>query len=178
MDYHPACAQKLYGTRQVPHLPYVRSEIGFGQTSGQSPDYIDQCTGQIVAWCSPRWKEWTWSFYDCRVVRTVYPETTNGHYRSLPELEDLTMHMAEAAKKLLCLMDWCVLPMTMLYHPTYRQKADGSKIAMEDMCQLTEQLTEYKYKGSYEQIAKAIRNYSLFRNSTWWTFGSWWYSRG
>ena len=28
VDYHPACAQKLYGTRQVPHLPYVRSEIG------------------------------------------------------------------------------------------------------------------------------------------------------
>lgn len=50
VDYHPACAQKLYGTRQVPHLPYVRSEIGgFGQASGQSPDYIDRCTGQIVA---------------------------------------------------------------------------------------------------------------------------------
>lgn len=31
---------------------------------------------------------------------------------------------------------------------------------MEDMCQLTERLTEYKYKGSYEQIAKVIRQYS------------------
>lgn len=31
---------------------------------------------------------------------------------------------------------------------------------MEDMCQLTERLTEYKYKGSYEQIAKAIQKYS------------------
>lgn len=31
---------------------------------------------------------------------------------------------------------------------------------MEDMCQLTERLTEYKYKGSYEQIAKAIKKYS------------------
>ena len=31
---------------------------------------------------------------------------------------------------------------------------------MEDMCQLTERLTERKYKGSYEQIAKAIRQYS------------------
>ena len=27
---------------------------------------------------------------------------------------------------------------------------------MEDMCQLTERLTEDKYRGSYEQIAKAI----------------------
>lgn len=28
------------------------------------------------------------------------------------------------------------------------------------MCQLSERLTEYKYKGSYEQIAKIIRKYS------------------
>jgi serine/threonine-protein kinase HipA len=31
---------------------------------------------------------------------------------------------------------------------------------MEDMCQITERLTEHKYKGSYEQIARAIRKYS------------------
>jgi serine/threonine-protein kinase HipA len=31
---------------------------------------------------------------------------------------------------------------------------------MEDMCQLTERLTESKYKGSYEQIGKAIDKYS------------------
>ena len=37
---------------------------------------------------------------------------------------------------------------------------DGNKIAMEDMCQLTERQTEHKYKSSYEQIAKAVRKYS------------------
>lgn len=31
---------------------------------------------------------------------------------------------------------------------------------MEDMCQLTERLTEDKYRGSYEQIAKAIIQYT------------------
>jgi serine/threonine-protein kinase HipA len=31
---------------------------------------------------------------------------------------------------------------------------------MEDMCQLAERLTEYKYKGSYEQIAKLVSKYS------------------
>ena len=31
---------------------------------------------------------------------------------------------------------------------------------MEDMCQLTLHPTEYKYKGSHEQIAKAIAQYS------------------
>ena len=32
---------------------------------------------------------------------------------------------------------------------------------MEDMCQLTERLTEDKYHGSYEQIAKAVMKYSV-----------------
>jgi serine/threonine-protein kinase HipA len=31
---------------------------------------------------------------------------------------------------------------------------------MEDMCQLTERLTEDKYQGSYEQIGKALLKYS------------------
>jgi serine/threonine-protein kinase HipA len=31
---------------------------------------------------------------------------------------------------------------------------------MEDMCQLTERLTENKYDGSHEQIARALRTYS------------------
>ncbi len=31
---------------------------------------------------------------------------------------------------------------------------------MEDMCQLTERLTEDKYHGSYEQIARTIQKYS------------------
>ena len=38
--------------------------------------------------------------------------------------------------------------------------AGGEKIAMEDMCQLTERQTEHKYRSSYEQIGKAIRKYS------------------
>ena len=83
-------------------------------------------------------------------------------YRSLPELEDLTMHMAEAAKI-------AVVPHSLirfadgeLCYITRRidREADGRKIAMEDMCQLSERLTEYKYKGSYEQVAKLIKKYS------------------
>ncbi len=36
----------------------------------------------------------------------------------------------------------------------------GKKIPMEDFCQLTERLTEHKYRGSHEQIAKTIRKYA------------------
>lgn len=73
------------------------------------------------------------------------------------------MHLAEAAKI-------SVVPHSLirfsdgeLCYITRRidRLSDGHKVAMEDMCQLSERLTEYKYKGSYEQIAKLIRRYSF-----------------
>lgn len=38
--------------------------------------------------------------------------------------------------------------------------AKGAKLPMEDMCQLSEKLTENKYRGLHEQIAKLILRYS------------------
>lgn len=83
-------------------------------------------------------------------------------YRALPELEDLTMHMAEAAKIAVVphsLIRFADGELCYITRRIDRQK-DGTKTAMEDMCQLSERLTEYKYKGSYEQIAKLIKKYS------------------
>lgn len=80
----------------------------------------------------------------------------------MPETEDLTMHLAELAKI-------GVVPHTLmrmadnsLCYLTKRidRSNSGEKVAMEDMCQLTERHTEYKYKSSYERIAKAIVQYS------------------
>ena len=39
-------------------------------------------------------------------------------------------------------------------------RRNDTKVHMEDMCQITERLTENKYDGSYEQIAKAILKFS------------------
>ena len=83
-------------------------------------------------------------------------------YRNLPENEDLTMHLAEIAKikvvphTLIRLKDGTLGYLTKRIDRT----ADGEKRPMEDMCQLTERQTEYKYKSSYEQIAKVIAKYS------------------
>jgi len=40
------------------------------------------------------------------------------------------------------------------------RNASGEKFAMEDACQFTERLTEHKYRGSHEQIAKSIITYA------------------
>lgn len=80
----------------------------------------------------------------------------------LPENEDLTMHLAQLAKIKVVPHSLIRMKDGSLGYITRRidRTNDGGKIAMEDMCQLTERQTEHKYKSSYEQIAKAIKKYS------------------
>ena len=72
------------------------------------------------------------------------------------------MHLAEAAKIKTVPHTLIRLKDGTLGYLTKRidRKNNGGKIPMEDMCQLTERLTEYKYRSSYEQIAKVIARYS------------------
>jgi serine/threonine-protein kinase HipA len=80
----------------------------------------------------------------------------------LPENEHCTMMLAEAAGLETVPFGLIHLASGELAYITKRIDRDdqGNKFAMEDMCQLTGRLTEDKYKGSHEQIAKAIKKYS------------------
>jgi serine/threonine-protein kinase HipA len=82
-------------------------------------------------------------------------------YPHLPEVEDLTMHLAELSGIATVPHSLIRLQNGSLAYITKRiDRLKKTKLHMEDMCQLTERLTEDKYKGSYEQIAKAILKYS------------------
>ena len=74
------------------------------------------------------------------------------------------MHLAEAAKIAVVPHGLIRFADGELCYITRRidRLDDGTKVPMEDMCQLSERLTEYKYKGSYEQVAKLIKKYSSF----------------
>lgn len=83
-------------------------------------------------------------------------------YPQMPETEALSMLLAQA-----CGIDtvpFLLIPLKdgHLSYLTRRidRDAKGNKFAMEDACQFTKRLTEHKYRGSYEQIAKAIMAYS------------------
>jgi serine/threonine-protein kinase HipA len=83
------------------------------------------------------------------------------HYEQLPELEHLTMKLAHLCglktvpHSLVRLKD-----KTLCYITKRVDRHQKGKFHMEDMCQLTERLTEDKYKGSHEQVAKTILKYS------------------
>lgn len=83
-------------------------------------------------------------------------------YPQMPELEALCMLMTQACG--IETVPFLLLPLRggELAYITRRidRNAQGEKFAMEDACQFNERLTEHKYRGSYEQIAKGIIAYS------------------
>ena len=160
-DFHPSCARKFFGTKDVPLLEYKHEELDQlaeqvirAQTSltGVQPKLslnLDKHDG-----CSRLTIEGLWGDYIFK------PQTES--YVQLPENEDLTMHLAEAAKISVVPHSLIRLADGKLGYITKRidRQENGEKIDMEDMCQLTLHPTEYKYKGSHEQIAKTILQYS------------------
>lgn len=83
-------------------------------------------------------------------------------YPEMPQVEALSMHLANACG--ISTVPFILIPLKdgELAYLTRRidRTPNGSKLAMEDACQFTERLTEHKYKGSYEQIANAMKLYA------------------
>lgn len=164
-DFHPACARKFFGTKRPPVLPYRRSEIGeLAQQVIRSQTTLTGVQAKLSLDVDAGGRNEPQRFTIVGLWGRYILKPQSDHFDSLPEIEDLTMHMAEAARI-------AVVPHSLvrfadgeLCYLTRRidRTADGGKLPMEDMCQLSERLTEYKYKGSYEQIARCIKRYSAF----------------
>jgi len=80
----------------------------------------------------------------------------------LPEIEDLTMHLAGLSNIRTAEHSLVRLDSGDLAYITKRMdRVNGTKRHMEDMCQLLGRLTEDKYKSSHEQIAREIKRSSV-----------------
>ena len=163
VDYHKSCVRKIFESTTVPMLPYTRANIkelareivmaSTTVTGVQAKLSLDITRGHAG---EPQ--RFTIVGLWGRFI--LKPQT--DRFANLPENEDLTMHMAEAVgiktvpHSLIRFADGELCYITRRVDRT----KNGDKIAMEDMCQLSERLTEDKYKGSYERIAKLIKQYS------------------
>ena len=161
VDFHRECAKKFFGTSEAPALDYSRDEM-------------DTLAGQIIqsqttlTGVQPKLSLHLDKHRNSRKFTIVglwgdfifKPQTER--FSMLPENEDLTMHLAQLAKIRIVPHSLIRLKDGSLGYITRRidRTKNGEKIAMEDMCQLTERQTEHKYKSSYEQIVKAVRKYS------------------
>lgn len=161
-DFHPQCGKKIFGSKTVPLLPYTKADIK--QLAEQVIRSQTTLTGvqaklSLDILSSPNQPQrftivGLWGRY------ILKPQTEQFKY--MPEVEDLTMHLAELAKVNVVPHSLIRFADGELAYITKRidRTAKGEKLPMEDMCQLSERLTEYKYKGSYEKIAKIIMQYS------------------
>jgi len=161
VDFHPACARKFFGEKEVPVLDYTRENLDSlaeriiqAQTSltGVQPKLslnLNKYEGTSRLTIVGLWGDFI-----------LKPQTED--YPQLPEIEDLTMHMAEVARINVVPHSLVRLADGSLGYITRRidRSPAGEKVDMEDMCQLTLHPTEYKYRSSYEQIGKVIATHS------------------
>ena len=161
VDFDKACSKKFFGVPTAPELPYsldeldtlaaqvIKSQTTLTGVQAKLSLHLDRHEGSKRLTIVGLWGDFIFK-----------PQTQS--YKTLPENEDLTMHLAEIAKikvvphTLIRLQDGTLGYLTKRIDRT----SEGGKIPMEDMCQLTERQTEYKYKSSYEQIAKVIAKHS------------------
>ena len=162
IDFHKSCCRKYFGTTTAPLLDYTREQMY--ELAAQVIQSQTTLTG-----VQPKLSLNLDKHKDSQKLTIVglwggyifKPQTER--FAMLPENEDLTMHLAEIARiktvphTLIRMKDGSIGYLTKRVDRT----VDGAKIAMEDMCQLTERQTEHKYRSSYEQIGKAIRKYSV-----------------
>jgi serine/threonine-protein kinase HipA len=159
--YHPNCSKKFFGKSTPPIIDFAEDQIlHLAEQVIQSQKTVTGVQPKLsigLSKVSDAPERFTivglWGEYILKPQSKVYS--------NLPEIEDLTMHLAELSKIKTVNHSLIKLKSGQLAYITKRiDRSNGQKLHMEDMCQLTERLTEHKYKGSYEQIAKTIRKYS------------------
>jgi serine/threonine-protein kinase HipA len=163
-DFHTTCSRKIFGQPTPPALPYTEEDLEpLAKEVIQSQTAVTGVQAKLSLHITGNNKEGTerrftivglWGGYILKPPTALYPQ--------LPEVEDVTMHLAQLAKIKTAPHSLIRLQSGNLAYVTKRiDRTKKGKLAMEDMCQLTERLTEDKYHGSYEQIGKAIQQHSV-----------------
>jgi len=162
-DFHEKCSREFFGTPVPPGLDYGNQQM---------QDLAKQIVVRSVAVTGvqpklsltiepepgdPKHSRFTivglWGNFILKPPTEVFPH--------LPENEDLTMHLSEffgiatAAHSLIRLKSGELAYLTKRFDRTKQ-----GKLAMEDMCQLTETLTTDKYRSSMEKVGKHIAKFS------------------
>lgn len=162
-DFHEKCSLAFFGTPIPPALDYSGTQmqelakeivIRSVAITGVQPKLsltIEPQPGD------PKRSRFTvvglWGNYILKPPTSEYPY--------LPENEDLTMHLAQLFGITTAAHSLLRLKSGELAYLTKRFDREGKeKLALEDMCQLTETLTVDKYRSSMEKVGRHIDLYS------------------
>ncbi len=161
-DYHSKCSTKFFDSKETPILDYNLEEIG-----KLAKDLI--LGSKSVTGVQKKLSVHLSDIQDNSVRKITIVglwgafilKPPSDEYVFLPENEDLTMDLAESFNIKVVPHGLIRFKSGELAYITKRiDRVKKEKIHMEDMCQLQERLTEYKYQGSVEQISKTITRFS------------------
>ena len=160
--YHPKCSRDLFGVNEPPTLDTTNHEL-----ETKAREFLSR--RRTVTGVQPKLS--LNLVKDPQTRFTVVGSLGGGYimkpktddYPEMPQIEDVSMHMAKAMKidtarhGLLPTKDGELAYLTKRFD---RQGSGLKKIAVEDLCQLSELLTEQKYRSSSERAGKVIAKYS------------------
>ncbi len=160
--FHAACSRKFFGSAHPPVLPYSLEQLSTlardivqrsVAVTGVQPKLSLSFDKNVNAGTYRLTLVGLWGDYILKPLNTQFPE--------LVENEHLSMSLARAFGIETVPFSFILLQSGERAYLTKRiDRHKGAKLAMEDFCQLSERLTEYKYRGSVEQCAKIIQRFS------------------
>ncbi|WP_346770835.1 HipA domain-containing protein, partial [Flavobacterium filum] len=162
-DFHEACNKRFFGQLKTPQLNYNLENLQeLASKVIQSQMAVTGVQAKVsLSLFRKEEKNLTKKLTIVGLYGDYILKPPSEHYVQLPELESVTMHMADVCgikvvpHSLVKLQD-----KTLCYITKRVDRTRKTKLHMEDMCQLSERLTEDKYKGSHEQVAKMVLKYS------------------
>lgn len=159
-DYHSKCIMKIFGVRQMPQFDLdEKNLVSYAKQIVGSHAAITGVQPKLSLWLEKSRNNIRFTIIDNKSNYIFKPQSEA--YKNLPENEDLCMHLAAEFGLRTATHGLVRLPSGSIAYITQRFDREGeNKLACEDLCQLTETLTEHKYRGSYEKTGKAIKQYS------------------
>ncbi len=161
-QWHKKCVKSFFGTNQFPEILISNEQLEFLVSETVSKGFTIAGVQKKLSLHLSKEKETRLTIVGYPAGYILKPQVEE--FMHLPEMEWLVMMLAKVAgiktvpNALVKLQDG-------LAYITKRidrlsSKSGTELFAMEDFCQLSERLTEEKYKSSYERCAKIISQYS------------------
>ena len=163
IDYHLKCSKKFFGSTTPPEIPFTLQEIQelAVLTLGKSISVTG--VQPKISLETQRTAAKGQRFTIVGMLGNYILKPPVAQYPEMPEIEDLTMHIAQILKIKTAEHSLVRLKSGELAYITKRfDRIKKEKIPVEDMAQITGTLTENKYRGSMEKIGKAIKQYSSY----------------
>lgn len=161
--YHPKCAKRLFGSSAPLSVGFSMKDI---EELGEKTIENHRTVPGVQRKISLGWEKSANSDHRVTIVGALggshILKPPSAEFPEMPELEHITMRLADlsgietAACGLIPMNDGELAYIVRRFD----RQGKSKKIAVEDLCQLSELLTQNKYKSSCEKAGKVIRKYS------------------